>query len=920
VAVNSSATAGTATSFDGENGNFNVVSTDKSGRDFRGKGLLEYVGGHYLRFAETGEYFLKQGADAPENFLAYADFDNTPDNGGRRKTWSAHVQDWNTGDPTWSGGKGKGIIGAVNYLASEEMNAFSFLPMNIQGDDKNVFMYISDGASDRTRFDCSKCDQWEIVFYHGTTKGMFLHFKTQETENELLLDGGNLGTERKMYYREMIARFGHNLALNWNLGEEINDATTAQKISWAQYFYDNDPYHHHIVIHNMGNPHYDLLGNVSKLTGFSLQTNNTDFSGVHSRVKGYIDSSVAHGKPWAVACDEPGDASHALRPDNDAGNSHIDGRKNGLWGTFMAGGWGNEWYFGYQHAHSDLTCQDWRSRDNWWDYCRYALRFFNDNNIPVWEMKSNDGLTSVTSDYCLAKEGEVYVIYLKNGGTTNLNLGTHNVNLGVKWYNPRTGGALQNGSVTSISGSGNVSIGNPPSDPAEDWAVLIKSFDVSAPTAPGNLGLEVLGESSIKVTWTAASDNESGISQYNVYRGGSLAGSLAGTVLEYTDTGLQPGTQYTYTVKAVNGGGIEGPAAGPRSATTRADQTDPRVTGAYLGDATTLYVTFSEDVDQSTAQTSGNYQITNSITVSSAVLQADKRTVKLTTSAHSQSINYTVTVSNVEDLSARTVDTSANSARYTFAQDKIWIYVEDGTVAGGGALKTYAGSMGDEVGYLPAASSTITFTVTIPEATTWYLWGRFYFSGADNDPNSFLVSVDGGSDLKLGNNKDFYNQWHWDGDGNVENGSVASLSLGTLSAGQHTIVIKAREPLGTPGSPDVLADMLLLTSDANYVPNDSDVPGQGTVINNTGLLYMGKQSIKIFPNPFCSRTIITLPSGWNSNAIYLYDIRGALIRKMKTRKGSNSIGLDADNFSDGIYLVKSEFNNRFLTSKMFVVR
>ena len=82
---------------------------------------------------------------------------------------------------------------------------------------------------------------------------MFLHFKTQETENELLLDGGDLGTQRKLYYRELIARFWHHLALNWNLGEEINNATTTQKKAWANYFWKHDPYQHHIVIHNGAN-------------------------------------------------------------------------------------------------------------------------------------------------------------------------------------------------------------------------------------------------------------------------------------------------------------------------------------------------------------------------------------------------------------------------------------------------------------------------------------------------------------------------------------------------------------------------------------------------------------------------------------------------------------------------------------------
>ena len=45
--------------------------------DLRAHGRLQYVGGHYLQFAETGKYFLKQGPDAPENMLNYEDFDGT---------------------------------------------------------------------------------------------------------------------------------------------------------------------------------------------------------------------------------------------------------------------------------------------------------------------------------------------------------------------------------------------------------------------------------------------------------------------------------------------------------------------------------------------------------------------------------------------------------------------------------------------------------------------------------------------------------------------------------------------------------------------------------------------------------------------------------------------------------------------------
>ena len=455
---------------DGKRGTFKITPSDKTGRDFRAKGRLNYVGKRYLQFAETGEYMLKEGPDAPENMLAYADFDGDFKTDGQKdelvKTWQPHVKHWHPGDPTWEEGKGKGIIGAVNYLSSKGLNSISFITMNINGDDRNVFPYLS--YDERYRIDCSRMDQWEILFEHAESQGMFLHFKTMETENELLLDNGDLGPQRKLYYRELVARFGHHLALNWNLGEEINNASTGQKKAWAQYFYDNDPYHHHIVIHNMNDPHYDLLGLDSKLTGFSLQTDRQDFSQVHSRVLDYINRSAAAGKPWAVACDEPGDAEHSLRPDEDAGKSHIDGRKNALWGTLLAGGWGCEWYFGYKHAHSDLTCQDYGSRDEFWDYCKIALDFFSDNNIPFWEMKNADGFIAGDNGYGFAKAGEIYLLYQKSGKEISINFGTGNFDYAL--FNPRTGGALIN----------HVAVKGPKVEKVElpdnnDWLVVVRT-------------------------------------------------------------------------------------------------------------------------------------------------------------------------------------------------------------------------------------------------------------------------------------------------------------------------------------------------------------------------------------------------------------------------------------------------------------
>ncbi len=470
---------------DGVTGGFAIGATDKTGRDFRAHGRLQYVGERYLRLAESGKYFFKCGTDAPENFLAYYGFDGGFASDGRKdnlvKTWGPHLRDWKEGDPQWSDGRGKEIIGALNYLSSKGLNAFSFLTNNIEGDDQNVFPYIDYDTWDR--FDCSKLDQWGIVFDHAQKKGLFLHFKTMEYENQGLLDFGGIGGYTKLYYRELIARFGHHLALNWNLCEEFGDwggfdgVTTMPKCATeykalAQYIHDIDPYHHHMVIHN-GDEFDPLYGEEFRLTGASLQTTEEDFRRVNPLTKRVIDRSAAAGKTWAVACDEPGDPSHALIPDADD-PEHFNARTNGLWGNLLAGGWGTEWYFGYQHAHSDLSCQDYRSRDLFWDMGVLCITFFAENDFPVTEMSSHNELVSSKGDFCFAKEGDTYIALLKKGGESQLDLRGFEGHYSVKWFDPRHGGALQNGSVRTIDGSGMQSLGRAPNDREKDWVLLIR--------------------------------------------------------------------------------------------------------------------------------------------------------------------------------------------------------------------------------------------------------------------------------------------------------------------------------------------------------------------------------------------------------------------------------------------------------------
>lgn len=493
--------------FDGKTGSFEVAKTDKTGRDFRAKGRLEYVGGHYLRFAGTGEYFLKAGPDAPETLLGYADFDGTV---ARKKnvplkTWQPHVRDWTPGDPTWKDGQGKGLIGAVNYLAGKGCTTFSFMPYNAGGDGDNVWPFVA--RDDKFHYDCSKLDQWGIVFDHAQANGLYLHFKLQEQENDdnrvgskankgevaSALDGGDLGPERMLYCRELIARYGHELALNWNLGEE-NTQSTAQQIAMAGFIQDTDPYHHNIVVHTFPNRqdaiYPPLLGKDSPFTGASLQNS---WDATHQRTLKWVTESEKAGKPWVVANDEQNPAGLGVPPDKGyQGHDGVavakggkkkrytsaDVRKLTLWGNLMAGGAGVEYYFGYQLPQNDLLCEDFRSRDKSWDFCRIALNFFRDNNVPFWEMTNADALvgnpTNSNARYCLARPNEVYLVYLPDGGKCDLDLGTESGTYRVDWFDPRSGGDLKAGSVRELTGPGSKPLGTPPADPEDDWVVLVR--------------------------------------------------------------------------------------------------------------------------------------------------------------------------------------------------------------------------------------------------------------------------------------------------------------------------------------------------------------------------------------------------------------------------------------------------------------
>ncbi|MFP1647744.1 glycosyl hydrolase family 18 protein [Enterococcus mundtii] len=107
--------------------------------------------------------------------------------------------------------------------------------------------------------------------------------------------------------------------------------------------------------------------------------------------------------------------------------------------------------------------------------------------------------------------------------------------------------------------------------------------DVEAPSIPTNVAATTINATEVTLNWTASTDNQR-VAGYFVYRDGQLVGQPR--TPSFTDTGLAPDTQYTYTVKAFDASNNVSAASQPVIVRTLEDS----VPGYAAWDASTVYL------------------------------------------------------------------------------------------------------------------------------------------------------------------------------------------------------------------------------------------------------------------------------------------------------------------------------------------
>ena len=185
-------------------------------------------------------------------------------------------------------------------------------------------------------------------------------------------------------------------------------------------------------------------------------------------------------------------------------------------------------------------------------------------------------------------------------------------------------------------------------------SILISIIDTTPPTDVV-LTSAAATETDVTLTWEPGLDTFSGIAGYEIYRdvtsSTTTLPATVGPVAQYIDKTNAETQPYYYRIKAKDKAGLSSVNySNEIMVTTLNDLIAPYVT--YVTSqrsSNTVIIMFSERIDKTNAETIANYTINNGVTISSAGLSLDQKSVILTTSPLSGD-SFTLTVENIKDI------------------------------------------------------------------------------------------------------------------------------------------------------------------------------------------------------------------------------------------------------------------------------
>ena len=372
-------------------------------------------------------------------------------------SWTSFIAPW----PTATGVRYLHLLGRAGQRYGFGLGRGVFDSLAALGTPEDIYH----PSFDYSRFQVSYWQKFERALRFARDRDVIFSLVLDMNDSRVHPAQGSADEHR--FIRYAVARFGAFSNITWDLGDDLDQY---RDDGWTRatgtLIKELDPYRHLATSHPVDNVHQDRTADWFDFTSFQEWSRTQ-----HAFMLGERKEQARLGRIIPQTNEEYGYEDHYPLWANGLGSESADTLRRTAWEIVMAGGYQtsgetarrgtNVWPDtggGWMNGRGDDTMTMFKGY-------AHMVDFFT--SFDWWDAEPHDELVN-NGNYCLAKPGETYAVYLPHAGyvTVRIQPGQY----GATWWEAATGRqiALPSFNVTAPSWTS-------PAAPGEgDWALLLR--------------------------------------------------------------------------------------------------------------------------------------------------------------------------------------------------------------------------------------------------------------------------------------------------------------------------------------------------------------------------------------------------------------------------------------------------------------
>jgi len=318
---------------------------------------------------------------------------------------------------------------------------------------------------DYSRFQVSHWQKFERALRFARDRDVIFSLVLDMNTSRVHPEPGSV--DEQLFIRYAVARFAAFSNITWDLGDDLDQYRSDE---WTHVtgvrLKEWDPYQHLATSHPGENAHQDRASDWFDFTSFQEWSRAQ-----HAFMLDQRRQQERLGRIIPQTNEEYGYEDHYPMWAKGVGSESADALRRAAWDIVMAGGYQTTGETARRGTHIwPDTGGGWmngRGDDTMRMFEGYARMADFFTGFEWWKTEPHDELVS-GGNYCLARSGEIYAVYLPHGGhvTVRLEPGEYD----GTWFNATTGAQISQSSTTVGTGAPRFTA---PSE-SEDWALLLR--------------------------------------------------------------------------------------------------------------------------------------------------------------------------------------------------------------------------------------------------------------------------------------------------------------------------------------------------------------------------------------------------------------------------------------------------------------